>query len=605
MRIVQPLPGSRLTVVRLRDRRRGAAFMRKEWLFQSELENYLYGNWQTKGSFYQLLVRSGVGSYSLCLRRKSVAEGVVTDEEFMAIRGVVGIHARVVTIVPLDAVAAALKMYGRAHHSEALARALHLDAFTTQTHGQEEEDEGEVDGQNSDMDEEPATDEEREGEEDAEDEQSENGDTDRQAAAGSSNAGSNAARSEDSSPGDACPDTEEEEDPPVIDDAPADRKAPRRSPYAMGSVPAELEAELHALEQWRVVPINMSRKSVAVAPITAATQRENVVRLLGWLEREKRTTRPGLHVFASPNIGRAVDLYVKFLVEEKRRKYTTIAGYLASFVAAARFVHAQRSKDLPPGAHLDTGPIDDLKSIHMQVLQQARRQATFDLASPPKETLDWSQVQRARCRAQQALAALTADSDATERKQATRDVAILMFLTHQPPDRVGVCRLLKLGSTLKRTPSGGFDLDLSQPGDHKTIAAFGPSCTTVPAAIANAFHAHVNLSEVPHGGYVFAAFDKPFEPLTSVQWTRLVQKIFKQHSGVALAPKDLRSSHVTWLRGDEHDDETLRSAALAMRHSSKTAASSSYDKQRSDRLVQKSMDVAAEFAARFRPDGVE
>ena len=203
------------------------------------------------------------------------------------------------------------------------------------------------------------------------------------------------------------------------------------------------------------------------------------------------------------------------------------------------------------------------------------------------------------------MAALNTDSDLSKRKQATRDVAILMFLTHQPPDRVGVCRLLKLGSTLKRTPNGGFDLDLSQPGDHKTIAAFGPTCTTVPMAIARAFHAHLNLSQVPHGGYVFAAADSPFDPLTPVQWTRLVQRIFKQHSGVALAPKDLRSSHVTWLRGDEHDDETLRSAALAMRHSSKTAASSSYDKERSDRLVQKSMHAAAEFAARFRPEELD
>ena len=158
-----------------------------------------------------------------------------------------------------------------------------------------------------------------------------------------------------------------------------------------------------------------------------------------------------------------------------------------------------------------------------------------------------------------------------QRREAVRDVALMMCLTHQPPDRVGVCRLLKLGGTLKRTPAGGFELDLSEPGDHKTIAAFGPSLTTVPEAIAKALKAHLALSAVPEsGGYVFSAPDDPFEPLQPFQWTRLIQAMFKRHSGVALAPKDLRSSHVTWLKTGEHDDATLRAAAQAMRHSSKT-----------------------------------
>ena len=70
MRIVQPLAGTSLTVIRLRDRRSGAAFASKEWLFQSQLESYLYGNAHTKASVYQLLVRSDVSSQALCLCRK-------------------------------------------------------------------------------------------------------------------------------------------------------------------------------------------------------------------------------------------------------------------------------------------------------------------------------------------------------------------------------------------------------------------------------------------------------------------------------------------------------------------------------------------------------
>ena len=101
------------------------------------------------------------------------------------------------------------------------------------------------------------------------------------------------------------------------------------------------------------------------------------------------------------------------------------------------------------------------------------------------------------------------------------------------------------------------------------------------------------------GGYVFSAPDDPFEPLQPFQWTRLIQTMFKHHSGVALAPKDLRSSHVTWLKTGEHDDATLRAAAQAMRHSSKTQDSAAYNKGKSDRLVQQAVDVATAFAATF------
>ena len=62
MRTVVAWAALELTVVRLPDRRPGAANALQEWCFQSELENYLYANWQTKGSFFQLLSRAGAAS---------------------------------------------------------------------------------------------------------------------------------------------------------------------------------------------------------------------------------------------------------------------------------------------------------------------------------------------------------------------------------------------------------------------------------------------------------------------------------------------------------------------------------------------------------------
>ena len=89
------------------------------------------------------------------------------------------------------------------------------------------------------------------------------------------------------------------------------------------------------------------------------------------------------------------------------------------------------------------------------------------------------------------------------------------------------------------------------------------------------------------------------EALSPVQWTRLVKACFMRHSGVPLAPKDLRASFITFLKSEDHDDETLKAAALAMKHSSKTQASAAYTKDQSDRLVAAAVRVAEGYAAKF------
>ena len=125
----------------------------------------------------------------------------------------------------------------------------------------------------------------------------------------------------------ACADTEEEEDEPPVADGPiGGGKAPQlAASYKLSEIPAELEAELAALERWRLSPINMSRKGVAVTAVTSQKQRENVVRLLGWLVHKKKLARPTLNAFGSVQIGAAVQLYINFLVDEKQRKYSSIA----------------------------------------------------------------------------------------------------------------------------------------------------------------------------------------------------------------------------------------------------------------------------------------
>ena len=60
--------------------------------------------------------------------------------------------------------------------------------------------------------------------------------------------------------------------------------------------------------------------------------------------------------------------------------------------------------------------------------------------------------------------------------------------------------------------------------------------------------------------------------------------MFKAHAGVPLAPKELRSSFITFLRSGHNSDAALKSAAFAMRHSSTQARGPAYDKERAERL---------------------
>ena len=75
--------------------------------------------------------------------------------------------------------------------------------------------------------------------------------------------------------------------------------------------------------------------------------------------------------------------------------------------------------------------------------------------------------------------------------------------------------------------------------------------------------------------------------------------MFKAYSGVALSPKECRASFVTWMKDGDHDDETLRAAAVAMRHSSAMAASAHYDKHGSDRVVAAAVRAAEAVARLF------
>ena len=124
----------------------------------------------------------------------------------------------------------------------------------------------------------------------------------------------------------------------------------------------------------------------------------------------------------------------------------------------------------------------------------------------------------------------------------------------------------------------------------------------MPAATAKLLAAWLKLTTLSAAQqpyvFVLSAASGHDNPIDSKRWTEVVKAAFKRHSGVPLAPKELRSSYVSFLRSEENDDASLKAAALAMRHSPAQQASPAYDKGGAARLSAAAVAQAQRSAAR-------
>ena len=578
-----------VNVITLVDRRVDPPPPPQEWLFQTDLEELLYPATDgTNGAFYRLLNRSDAGrGKALSLRRASIAAGLLTEAEFDVLKELLHAQVRVFTLVPLDAVGMALATYGYTPASEALLTALGLprpvDWPAPPVEGEEGEgEEGEAGGGGDEEDE------------------REDGDGDGSGGGGAAGSSSGSRRSRSDDEDDECPTTEEEVQHTVIDDseeegeeaAPADADGKRKC--VIFKVPPSLAKELAAFQRFRTSEISHQRDGKKVVPLTAADDEQRILAFFSYLKGERGIEVSSLGVFSSLNIGATTQEYIKF--KTMRCEYAYVAKTVGSLIAAARFVLAIRKARAATGVVVSTTPLDELTALHKQCLSEGRQRSKFSTAKPPKAWLDWAGCQRARLSAEKALAGYNGES-AVMKLELTRDACLLKLLTAMPPDRVGVFRLLKLGGTLKQVDDS-FQVDLSEPGAHKTAAIFGPTCTTVTAGVAERISQLIEADKLVGGEFLFHEADRR-AALAPSAWTRLVKATFKAHSGVALCPKDCRSSFITWMKDSDHSDEVCRSAAKAMRHSSTVADSAAYDKHKSDRVVGPAMKAAEAFAKQF------
>ena len=593
------------------------------WVFQSQIEAVLFSNEQSTGALYRLLKRTPEAEgKALCLRHRTnaIADGLVSDGEWEAMVKRLHKGVRSITLVPVEVAVKAAALMGETNETAALIEALGYDRPAAWDEEESSDAEGEGEG-------------EAEGEAEGEEEEGEaaelgGGDEDSDGSGGgySGGGGEHSAEHSDATEQFEYEASDDEaggaggEAPPANDGGEGQSRAKKAAKvtYTLVDVPSALQRELALFTEWRLKPINRNREGVAVEPVTAAGNRGDALRLLGWLKTEKNI-KPSLGgVFGSDRLGVAVQAFCDHL-RACGRTFTTIAGYVKSFVAVARFVHSVRAARAASerSAAASMVPVEDMQRVHKQVMQQVRLEQKF--AKKPDAWLDWSQVQTARARAVREYEHRKDDEGGDARRRLF-DATLLTWLTTVPPDRVSVTRKLQLGVTLKPTPTG-FDLDLSTPDAHKTAAIFGPSTTRVPNAASALLRAWVaaaglgaaSSSQDGRPRYVFVlgggrrvgggggggGVDHS-QPLRPSRWTELVKGVLARHAGVPLAPKDLRGSFITWLMSAENTDAALRKAvAHAMRHSEKQQASPAYDKEGVERMWAAAVEATGRYAARF------
>ena len=595
------LGGGVIQVFTIPDRRPTASSsLPIKWMYQMDLECVLYNDdneTRSTGAAYRLLQRTpGAAGRALCLRKRSIHDGLINEAEWDLLREPLDKSVRMLTLVPIDTAAKAATVFGESKESAALIKALGFERPTEwdESDGDESEegkgggehrrddgddsDSGEHSGDRSEGEASVAATEQFDYQSDSDGAGADDGGEANGAAGSSSAQGGGGGGSQ--------------------------VKKARVTTYTLIDVPASLQRELDAFTEWRIKPINREREGVSVQPVTVVGNKADTLRLLGWLKSERNVVPSIGGVFGSERLGVAVQSYMDYL-RECGRAFTTCAGYVKSFLAIARFVYSTRLARAAQGTAVSTGPVDAMARAHRQIVQQARLEQKF--ARKPKAWLDWSQILTARARAVREYDHCE-DEDGTGGAKRLFDATLLVWLTSVPPDRVAVARKLQLGVTLIPTAGGGFNLDLSTPDAHKTAAIFGPSNSPVPAQACRMLTAWIsaaglNAASKPYifvlarGGHIGSQHTEPFD---TKQWTKVVQSVLARHAGLPVAPKDLRSSFITFMMSEANTNEELKkSVAFAMRHSTQQQAMPAYNKESADHMWATAVQVAGEYAARF------
>jgi len=428
--------------IALLNRRAGGAVPRTlHWICQRHLEILLFGRGDggSSGAIWKILNVSGLGSTALNCARKTVDEGLITEEEFNQIMKVFkrGLPAeicdpsslgriRTFTLLPVATAALVCRQHGRSTASMAWLRSFSQvvpDSWVVH-------EQAERDAANGELDlvlEEKLDDQSFEVED--------------------------VSFSEELTSMPAFQ--------PIADDE------ERLKTYSLHRVPPMLKSDLDRYIAYRTATFAARRQGGAVQAISAEADRTHLLRFLGYLERTERMPEDQMidvSLLIRRDLGDLAAVYASWLQNSQKVRFSTIANYLNGLISITSYCYT----DLEPDDAvflLDPSPLTQLINLRGQAEKAAKTQQMYD--KRVGGWLEWEDVQKARLAAVKKVASTIAGSSA--RRSALRDAAALSLLSLIPPDRVGIIRKLRLGHTLKKKAGGGWALDLSKQRDgHKT-----------------------------------------------------------------------------------------------------------------------------------------
>ena len=378
----------------------------------------------------------------------------------------------------------------------------------------------------------------------------------------------------------------------------------RLKTYILQRVPPLLKSDLDMYLLARTATFAARRQGGAVQSISAESDRTALLRFYGYLERMQRVPAGAdlyISLLCRADLGDLVEGYATWLQNNQRCKFSTIANYLNGLVSLTHYAYA----NFEPAAavlNMEPNPLTQLINLRAQAETASKTQQLYD--KRVGGWLEWEDVQKARVAAMQKLNGAALGGTPAARMSLLRDAAAISLLSLIPPDRVGCIRKLRLSHTLKRKEGGGWMMDLSKQRDgHKTSRFYGPFAASLPAELTAILDRYAIALELEVGGENAYLFHPPHgsndRPMESAAWTGWVKRLFKRHHGEEVAPKTLRSSFITWLRGQDAAPQILKSAAHAMKHSEARQASSDYDQESDDRLVKAAYEFNLTFAAGF------
>jgi len=424
--------GFSMPVVSLLNRRGGGAPRLLRWVFQRHLEIILFnrGDGGSSGAIWKAIANTGLDSTSLCVARKAVRDGVVTEAEFAQILKVfkdalpaevcdpssLG-RVRSCTLLPIATAAVVCRSHGRSTTSLAWLRAFSQpvpDTWLLQEQAEADAAADEIDFALQEKLEELEADNHFEAEE--------------------------------------LSFAQELQTMPSFSAVADDEE--RMKTYVMQRVPPLLTKELGEYLLYRTSTFAARRQGAAVQSISAEGDKTALLRFFGYLQRLNRVPAgASLETIAfmiRADVGDLVQAYASWLQTDRGCRFTTIANYLNGLAGITTYCYAMLE---PSDAVLNMNPnlLAQILNLRSQAEKASKTQQMYD--QRVGGWLTWEDVQKARVKCFQKLDEAQWGTY-EEKRFALRDAAAISLLSLIPPDRVGCIRKLRLGHTLKKKQIG-------------------------------------------------------------------------------------------------------------------------------------------------------